>query len=64
MKGDDTEKVGFYTKEELLSFYSPYLRPPAGFPVYDKITLKAPMAPVAFATEPAEDEVDESNDLN
>lgn len=51
---------GFYSKDELLSFYSPYIRPPTGFPYFDKLTSKTPLQPVALQTAPSlpiEDEV-------
>eukprot|EP01127_Copromyxa_protea_P012551 TRINITY_DN3290_c0_g1_i1.p1 TRINITY_DN3290_c0_g1~~TRINITY_DN3290_c0_g1_i1.p1 ORF type:complete len:1054 (-),score=323.90 TRINITY_DN3290_c0_g1_i1:230-3337(-) len=44
-----TNYSGYYTKEELLSLYSPYIRPPTGFPSYEKVTSKTPLLPMALA---------------
>lgn len=41
---------GYYTKEEMMALYSPYLRPPTGFPFYDKVTSKTPLLPIALST--------------
>lgn len=41
-----------YTSEELLKFYSPYLRPPRGFNFFDKVTSKTPLLPLARMPSP------------
>lgn len=46
---------GYYTKDELLSIYSPYLRPPAGFLFCEKVTSRTPLPPVSLSPTQAEE---------
>lgn len=58
-KGSELAKnnySGYYTKEDMLSLYSPYFRPPNGFPSYDKVTSKTPLPPVALSAQPSEED--------